>query len=1260
MATDLKFANEALEALKKDFDIQNFFNRLGYKTLTEPLKNPYELSSAVSGYVSSFNLISDYRDGIERFQILHVELNDTSFKRTVVRKIVEDTITIRPLNALFVFTLSSDKNRILLVSPRRIPDLRNPGKVRLWSRFLNVDLRNPFRTDLEVISSIQASSEDTSDSIWEKHKVAFSVEKVSDKFYSEFMQVFRLLKNYVEPEEDFAVSEREKWKDTYVHLLLNRILFIYFLSRKGWLKGPDGTPERYFMKNFWQEYRNSGQKDKFHELWLKTLFFEAFNKPRSKKQIPKSVFPKWIETSLLEAPYLNGGLYSHMEEIDGKLKSYIPDEAFEKLFERWLDGTEPGFFERYNFTVIESQRFEDEVAVDPEIIGTVYERLVNMVFESGKEEREAGVFYTPQTEIDLMCRLALVDWLSQQLGEEKKNILYYWVFAFTEEEKEQADKIVFEELNTDKLRELITKVTICDPACGSGSFPVGMMLVLDDLRQRLNKILGIEETAYHRRREILKNQLYGVDVMEWAVRVAELRLWLQLVVETEIEEEELRKREEQPLLPNLDFKLVPGDSIVQLLGSEIVSVLPITQRYQSGYLPEVMNELKKLNQEKQAYFDTASKREKRNEILQKELEILHAYLEKKLEYISEQISKKTDEVKRTANMFDEDLYKGKENEIVKRIKKIGQETENLKDKKASILKELQAVKRLLENNEVRLKPEFFFWEKDFVEIFSSDNPGFDIVISNPPYVRQEEICDYLGRVNKVQYKEYLKKTAESLFPLNNIPKRSDLYVYFYIVGLALLKERGTLCFITSNSWLDVDYGKKLQEFFLKQAHLKMVIENQKKRSFAHADINTVIVLASPQKGFKTDLEFLKSKKAKFVLFKKSFEEVSDPVIFAEIDDESLYEKQFNFKVLEKEEYRSRLVDTLTLLKEGLSIPENKKVNPSLLYAKDYLGDKWGGKYLRAPDIFYRIIEKAQDKFVRLGDIAEIKRGFTTGANEFFYLEPLGMTVKEVVELSSKDPYAKVPVRNSAGWEGEIEAEFLKPLIKSPRELTKRIVRLEDLNHLVFICNKSERELRGTKALEFIKWGERQGYHERPSCKSRSIWWDLGEWKISKNILTMFEGERKLCFFNHGNSHIDAALYWCYTNIINEANLNLILNSTIVGLWKEILCRPPEGLGSLQMKVYNYSEMPIPAVQSLKFDDSFFSRFINEKIYSIFTELGFNPEEPIREQEPNPLSHRKELDDIVFDFLGLTEQERKEVYWAVAELVKSRLDRARSV
>ncbi len=479
-----------------------------------------------------------------------------------------------------------------------------------------------------------------------------------------------------------------------------------------------------------------------------------------------------------------------------------------------------------------------------------------------------------------------------------------------------------------------------------------------------------------------------------------------------------------------------------------------------------------------------------------------------------------------------------------------------------------------------------------------------------------------------------------------IDRKSDLYVYFYYHGLSLLRPGGVLCFITSNSWLDVGYGAPLQEFLLKRVRPMYIIDNLKKRSFKQADVNTIIALIQRPENNLQDYTI------KFIAFKKPFEEVANAEVIKRIES-------YNEPVFDVEDFRLYPKTKKDLLLEGSEIEEEGQ---SLYDNLRYIGNKWGGKYLRAPEIYFKILEKGKGKLVRLGDIAEVRFGIKTGANEFFYLRPIGMTVKDVVEFAEENPNALITVRNGAGWEGKIEAEFLKPVIKSPRELRTIIVRSEDLNNLVFMCHKDKRELEGTKALEYIKWGEGKGYHNRPTCKGRARWWDLGEQEKKAYLWSRI----------HNDSH---RIYECevyaadtfsviYPHSIYEKiyeKIGAILNSTTTWLIKELHGRKVLGEGGLSSLGIDLIGIEILNPENITDQIYFFfSKLKQREIYSIFTELGFDPNKPIREQEPNPLPDRKALDDIVFDALGLTEEERKEVYWAVAELVKNRLEKAKSV
>ncbi|MCD6519022.1 MAG: hypothetical protein J7M05_03755, partial [Anaerolineae bacterium] len=420
---------------------QRFFAALGYPT-EEPIpsRELEDLPQRARESLVSLHQLAQIKTEGDLFRIFHAELAHERARRSDIRRFLEAFYRHYPQgNNLFVFTLRGRFDELTFVSPERLPGRRDKDKMRLWLRILQVQREHPYRTDLEVLESIRRESDDPSQ-IWEQHRRAFSIQRVSERFYQDYRTVFQHIREllaHTHPDHDPI------WARDYAHQLLNRIMFLYFIARKGWLLGPEGSTDRNFMRHFWEAYREVLQEGRtrpntFHSSWLRVLFFEAFNKRWQNRAEYYQTFPHWLIHAFSLAPYLNGGLYRQRPGLDDLLEEPLPDEPFTLLFEKWLDGTYPGLFERYNFTIVESGRFDEEVAVDPEMLGMVYERLVNVTFgEQGEEDQrgQAGIFYTPRTEIDLMCRLSLVDWLSNQLGAKYKDLLYQWVFAFSEEEK---------------------------------------------------------------------------------------------------------------------------------------------------------------------------------------------------------------------------------------------------------------------------------------------------------------------------------------------------------------------------------------------------------------------------------------------------------------------------------------------------------------------------------------------------------------------------------------------------------------------------------------------------------------------------------------------------------------------------------------------------------------------------------------------------------------------------------------------------------
>jgi hypothetical protein len=247
------------------------------------------------------------------------------------------------------------------------------------------------------------------------------------------------------------------------------------------------------------------------------------------------------------------------------------------------------------------------------------------------------------------------------------------------------------------------------------------------------------------------------------------------------------------------------------------------------------------------------------------------------------------------------------------------------------------------------------------------------------------------------------------------------------------------------------------------------------------------------------------------------------------------------------------------------------------------------------------------------------------------------------------------VRNGAGWEGEIEEEFLKPVIKSPRECRSIVIKPEDLRYRIFMCHESKAELKGTRALEYIKWGEDQGYYFRPSIRSRTVWWDLGERQPPKGIIPCSFDKVFMVYLNSFKVYTDKRLY----EFTGDERILLQLNSVLFPLFIGIQIRSLGG-GAIDATVEEVEDILV--LSNVNFPKRIIHIFLQRQIRDIFNECGIDPESeiPIAAQEPNPLPDRKALDDIVFDALGLTEDERKEVYRAVCQLVWERISKARSV
>jgi type I restriction-modification system DNA methylase subunit len=382
------------------------------------------------------------------------------------------------------------------------------------------------RTLCEFNLRALAYSDDWAPADWLGHwTAAFDVEAVTKRFFAEYAQVFN------EVEDKVKGVPKGEARRLYTQRLFNRLMFLYFIQRKGWLSFQGD--KRYLRALF---NAATAAKEDFLNDRLYWTFFAGLNTINEDAAVHAHVD---LKERRGEVPFLNGGLFDLEDEYDIREKVKIPNAAFASVLD---------LFERYNFTVTESTPLDVEVAVDPEMLGKVFEELV-----TGRHE--TGSYYTPRPIVAFMCREALKHYLVGQAFQPDrpdrqagKPDLQDAVARFVDD----GDPLKLPD--PEAVLNALRAVKVCDPACGSGAYLLGMMQELLRLREALFATKGLDAvTVYLRKLEIIQNNLYGVDIDVFAVNIAKLRLWLSLAVDFE--------GITPPPLPNLDFKIECGDSL---------------------------------------------------------------------------------------------------------------------------------------------------------------------------------------------------------------------------------------------------------------------------------------------------------------------------------------------------------------------------------------------------------------------------------------------------------------------------------------------------------------------------------------------------------------------------------------------------------------------------------------------------------------------------------------------------------------------------
>lgn len=565
--------------------------------------------------------------------------------------------------------------------------------------------------------------------LWKAVWESFDISIVNKKFYAEIKSVFDALTKEELPKcKGILTNEQERVQ--FAIRLIGRIIFCWFLKRKGIIADDvlaTGAVQR--------------QQNYYHDL-LELLFFDVFNTPLNERK-------KDLPDLLRKYPFLNGGLFEpQYHDHKGNLVLNISNEWFINFFSNTL--------ERYNFTVDENSASSSDIAIDPEMLGRIFENLLaEQNPETGESARKAtGSYYTPREIVDFMVEESLIAYLKAERNSKDEAALYPLSKGAQAVSEDAIEDFVHTATLSDDLKphskillDKLNSIKVLDPACGSGAFPISMLQKLAGLKQQLDP----KASPYATKLKTIENSIYGVDIQPMATELSRLRCWLSLIVDED-------PKDIKPL-PNLDFKFVTANSLIDLGYEEFIRTM---QNKKGGGLLLIADFLKDLDMLKalrRKYFDPS----------------LH--------------HKEKDKLKKEFNAIKDDLFK-RSLELIKQ--------------------------KLLEaefSNKITMWDPFDdsisapFFNKSWM--FGIED-GFDVVIANPPYIRQEAIKSIKPQLTR-RFGKFYCGTA-------------DIYTYFYKAGIDYLKPYGHLCFIAPNKFMRAGYGKNTRALLTTEATPKVVID----------------------------------------------------------------------------------------------------------------------------------------------------------------------------------------------------------------------------------------------------------------------------------------------------------------------------------------------------------------------------------------------------------------------------------------------------
>ena len=688
-------------------------------------------------YLGAIDTTDNYRIGLFYYQIQH---GNVARKRVGLRNLVKSFINPNwgEFDAALVVFDSGSVWRLSFVC-----DIKGENTAAKRFTYVFGESDNYYNTPVGRFDALQRNGIS-----FENIKDAFSVERLNKDFFNGYKERYvKFLKH---------INDDTKENRDYVKKLLGRLVFLQFLQKKGWMGVPANQQgwnggDKFYLNHLIERYEGN---DRLLSDVLEPLFFNTLNERRTNDLAD----PRLGDN--VKIPYLNGGLFDK-DELDKKDIDF-PYDYFKELMD---------FFAMYNFTIDENDPEDSEIGIDPEMLGHIFENLL-------EDNKDKGAFYTPKEIVQYMSKESVAQYLKSNTPAELHTAIDSLI------KQRVVEPILQNKENARLVNKALAVVKVCDPAIGSGAFPMGVLNVLFDCRHLLYGFIGKnEDFSYAKvKRDIIQNNIYGVDIEKGAVDIARLRFWLALVVD---------ENEPQPL-PNLDYKIMCGDSLLHRF--------PLDAPFQ--------NVLKDYNQKNGTHYTLDDYRQwvydytdisdhtQKDDFRQRIEDIKHAF---KTE-LSDKEKGKIAKVRGTIeNLKMEDLFGGKKKENEKKIKALEKE-----------LKALEQQREEIESN--RIYEQAFEWRFEFPALLdeNGDFMGFDIVIGNPPYVLVQTFN------NPALENLYKNKYEVASYKI-------DLYHLFLEAGYNLLCNNGVLSFINPTTFLTNNYTQPLRDLLLNKTIILSII-----------------------------------------------------------------------------------------------------------------------------------------------------------------------------------------------------------------------------------------------------------------------------------------------------------------------------------------------------------------------------------------------------------------------------------------------------